>query len=104
MAAAGAAAARVRLLRLLKTGRAPTLAACAALLSYSPCRLAHWWAAYRVGRLAALSRERLRPGEASRLTAEARAGLEDEMRVGGSSPSGMRGATWPSTGGSRTPA
>ena len=75
-------AARVRMLRLLKAGAAPTLGACAPLVGYSPRQLARWWAAYRGGGLAALTRERTRPGKASRLTAEARAGLEAEMRAG----------------------
>lgn len=77
------AAARVRMLRLLRTGVAPTLGACAPLLGYSPRQLARWWAAYRAGGLAALTRERPRPGKASRLTPEALAGLEDGMRAGG---------------------
>lgn len=76
------AAARVRMLRLLKAGAAPTLAACAPLVGYSPRQLARWWAAYREGGLAALTRERPRPGKASRLTPEALAGLAEQMRAG----------------------
>ena len=75
-------AARVRALRLLKAGVAPTLAGCAALVGYSPRQLARWWAAYRAGGLAEVVRERPRPGRAPRLTAAALAGLEDEMRAG----------------------
>lgn len=76
------AAARVRMLRLLKDGTAPTLGACAPLVGYSPRQLARWWAAYRAGGLAGLTRERARPGKASRLTPAALAGLEGEMRAG----------------------
>lgn len=76
------AAARVRMLRLLKGGAAPTLGACAPLLGYSPRQLARWWAAYRGGGLAALLAEKPRPGKASRLTPEALAGLEGELRAG----------------------
>jgi tRNA(fMet)-specific endonuclease VapC len=76
------AAARVRMLRLLKTGAAPTLGACAPLLGDSPRQVARWWAAYRAGGLAALTRARPRPGKAARLTPAARAGLEGEMRAG----------------------
>ena len=76
------AAARVRALRLLKGGRAASLGGCAALVGYSPRQMARWWATYRAGGLAALTRERPRPGEASRLTAEALAGLEAAMRAG----------------------
>jgi transposase len=74
--------ARVRMLRLLKSGVAPTLAACAPLVGYSPRQVARWWAAYRAGGLAALTREPPRPGRAPRLTPEALAGLEGEMRAG----------------------
>jgi transposase len=77
-----AGAARVRMLRLLKGGAATTLGACAPLVGYSPRQLARWWAAYRAGGLGALTRERPRPGKASRLTAAALAGLEEQMRAG----------------------
>jgi transposase len=70
------------MLRLLKGGAAATLGACAPLVGYSPRQLARWWAAYRAGGLAALTRERPRPGKASRLTPAALAGLEERMRAG----------------------
>ena len=76
------AAARVRMLRLLKAGAATSLGACAPLVGYSPRQLARWWAAYRAGGLAGLTAERPRPGRASRLTPGALAGLEGEMRAG----------------------
>ena len=76
------AAARVRMLRLLKAGAAATLGACAPLVGYSPRQLARWWATYRDGGLGALTREPTRPGKASRLTPAALAALEGEMRAG----------------------
>lgn len=76
------AAARVRMLRLLKAGAAPTLGACAPLVGYSPRQLARWWKRYREGGLAGLLAEPPRPGRASRLTPAALAGLEGEMREG----------------------
>lgn len=75
-------AARLRMLRLLKTGAAPSLPTCAPLVGYSPRQLARWWATYRTGGLPALTRERPQPGRVSRLTPAALAGLEDEMRAG----------------------
>jgi transposase len=72
----------VRMLRLLKAGDARSLGACAALVGFSPRQVARWWAAYRAGGLAALLAEKPRPGRASRLTPEALAGLEGEMRAG----------------------
>jgi transposase len=76
------AAARVRMLRLLKAGAAATLGACAPLVGYSPRQLARWWATYRDGGLSALTREPARPGKPSRLTPAALTGLEGEMRGG----------------------
>jgi transposase len=76
------AAARVRMLRLLKSGAARTLGACAPLVGYSPRQVARWWQRYRARGLAGLLEERPRPGKASRLTPEALAGLAAEMRAG----------------------
>ena len=76
------AAPRVRALCLLKVGAAPSLRACAALVGFSPRQVSRWWAAYRAGGLAALTRERPRPGRAARLTPDALAGLEGVMRAG----------------------
>jgi transposase len=75
-------AARIRMLRLLRAGAAPTLGACAPLVGYSPRQLARWWAAYRGGGLGALTATKPRLGRASRLTPEALAGLEAEMAAG----------------------
>jgi transposase len=76
------AAARLRMLRLLKDGTAPTLGACAPLVGYSPRQVARWWRRYREGGLPGLLADKPRPGKASRLTAEALAGLEEQMRAG----------------------
>ena len=73
---------RVRALRLLKAGTAPSLGACAALVGYSPRQLARWWRRYREGGLAALLEDKPRLGKTPLLTAEALAGLEAEMRAG----------------------
>ena len=73
---------RARMLVLLKTGAAPTLASCAALLGYSPRCVARWWATYRQGGLAALLKQRPRRGRSPRLTADALAGLEVVMATG----------------------
>ena len=74
--------ARVRLLRLLKEERAPSLLAAAPLLGYSVRQVNRWWDAYRAGGLARLLEQRPRPGKRSRLTVEAWAGLEAEMVAG----------------------
>lgn len=73
---------RARMLVLLKTGAAPTLASCAALLGYSPRSVARWWATYGQGGLAALLKQRPRRGRSPRLTGDARAGLEAVMATG----------------------
>ena len=73
---------RARMLVRLKTGAAPTLASCAALLGFSPRGVARWWAIYRQDGLAALLRQRPRRGRSPRLTAPARAGLEGVMATG----------------------
>lgn len=73
---------RARMLVLLKTGAAPTLASCAALLGFSPRGVARWWATYRQGGLTALLAERPRRGRRPRLTGPARAGLEEMMATG----------------------
>ena len=73
---------RARMLILLKTGTAATLAACAALLGFSPRGVARWWATYQHTGLAGLLQERPHPGRPSRLRADALAGLEAVMATG----------------------
>lgn len=75
-------AVRVQALRLLKSGAARSLAACATLVGHSPRQLARWWATYRQEGLAGLLREARYPGKTSRLTPEALAGLETAMSAG----------------------
>lgn len=75
-------AARVQALRLLKSGLARSLAACATLVGHSPRQVARWWATYRAEGLDALVRERPRRGKVSRLTPAALADLETAMTVG----------------------
>lgn len=70
------------MLRLLKSGAVSSLAACAPLLGYSFTQLQRWWAAYRDGGLDALLQHRTPPGKRSRLTPEAWAGLQAEIRAG----------------------
>lgn len=75
-------AVRVQALRLLKSGVARSLEACAALVGHSPRQVARWWATYRRGGLAEVMRERPRRGKVSRLTPAALAALEAAMAVG----------------------
>jgi transposase len=75
-------AVRVQALRLLKSGVARTLAACASLVGHSPRQVARWWATYRREGLTALLRERPRRGKVSRLTPEALADLQAAMATG----------------------
>lgn len=75
-------AVRVQALRLLKSGAARSLAACATLVGHSPRQVARWWATYRQAGLDGLLREPTYPGKPSRLTPEALAGLETAMTAG----------------------
>ncbi len=75
-------AVRVQLLRLLKSGQVASLAACAPVVGYSGTQLQRWWAAYRGGGLAALLQRQRPPGKRSRLTPDAWAGLQAELRAG----------------------
>jgi transposase len=73
---------RVQALRLLKSGAARSLDACATLVGHSPRQVARWWAAYRRGGLGEVLRERPRVGKVSRLTPAALADLEQVMAAG----------------------
>jgi transposase len=75
-------AVRVQALRLLKSGVARSLAACARLVGRSPRQVARWWATYRAEGLEALLREPTYPGKTSRLTPEALTALEAAMTAG----------------------
>jgi len=75
-------AVRVQALRLLKSGVAGNLEACARLVGHSPRQVARWWALYRQEGLTALLREPTFPGKTSRLTPEAVTDLERVMAAG----------------------
>ena len=75
-------AVRVQALRLLKSGAARSLEACAQLVGHSPRQVARWWATYRREGLDGLLREPRWPGKPSRLTPEALADLEAVMAEG----------------------
>ena len=75
-------AVRVQALRLLKSGVARSLGACADLVGHSPRQVARWWALYRRAGLDALLREPVYPGKTPRLTPAARADLETAMAAG----------------------
>ena len=75
-------AVRVQALRLLKSGVARSLGACATLVGHSPRQVARWWALYRREGLEGLLREPTYPGKTPRLTPAALADLETAMRAG----------------------
>jgi transposase len=73
---------RVRLLRFLKEGRVAGVSQAATVLGYRVRTLQRWWQCYREGGLAALLAPPQRRGMTERLTPEAWAGLQAEMRAG----------------------
>jgi transposase len=75
-------AVRVQALRLLKSGAARSLDACARLVGHSPRQVARWWQLYRHEGLETLLREPTYPGRRPRLTALALADLERVMATG----------------------
>lgn len=75
-------AVRVQALRLLKSGAARSLGACATLVGHSPRQVARWWALYRQEGLAGLLREPTYPGKTPRLTPAALADLKTAMSAG----------------------
>jgi transposase len=75
-------AVRVQALRLLKSGAARSLDACATLVGHSPRQVARWWALYRREGLDGLLREPTFPGKTSRLNPAALADLEAVMAEG----------------------
>ncbi len=76
------AADRVRMLRLLKSATVKSLKDCAPMVGYSVIQLTRWWERYRVEGLAGLLKRHKPVGKASRMTAEAWAGLMQAMRAG----------------------
>lgn len=75
-------AVRVRALRLLKSGVARSLGACADLVGHSPRQVARWWHLYRQDGLDGLLRAPTYPGRTPRLTPEALADLKTVMATG----------------------
>ena len=76
------AADRVRMLRLLKSATVKSLKDCAPMVGYSVIQLTRWWERYRQAGLAELLKQHKPVGMASRMTAEAWAGLLAQMRAG----------------------
>jgi len=77
-----AAAPRVQMLRLLKSGEATNVPQVATLVGYSPRQLQRWWQTYRTAGLGALSRVYHPAGKPAQLTEEAWAGLQSELEAG----------------------
>jgi transposase len=77
-----AGADRAKLLRLLKSGAAPSLRRGAALLGYSERQAQRWWKRYAMGGLEALLAVTPHLGPAERITPAAWTGLAAEMRAG----------------------
>jgi transposase len=77
-----AAADRIKLLRLLKSGRERSLRRAAAVLGYSERHAQRWWRRYAAGGLAMLLAEAPREGRRERITPAAWAALDGEMRAG----------------------
>ena len=75
-------AARIRMLRLLKSGQVRSLQTCAPLIGYSRIQLTRWWKRYNDEGLEALTTYKPRLGKLSQLTAEAFSALKDQMRQG----------------------
>jgi transposase len=77
-----AAAARLQMLRLLKSGEAMTLPQVATLVGYSPRQVERWWQTYRTKGLVALERVYHPAGKPAQLSEEAWAGLTVELEAG----------------------
>jgi transposase len=73
---------RVRMLRLLKSATVKSLKDCAPLVGYSVTQLTRWWEGYRAEGLAGMIKQHKPAGLASKLSAEAWAGLMQAMRAG----------------------
>jgi len=75
-------AARIRMLRLLKSGQARSLQTCAPLVGYSRIQLTRWWKQYTDEGIEAVTIYRPRFGKRSQLTTEAFNDLKQKMREG----------------------
>jgi transposase len=78
----GPLADRLTMLRLLKSGAYRSRRALSDVLGYSERHLHRWFATYREGGLTALMAHERPSGRAERVTPEAWAALEEEMRAG----------------------
>ncbi len=78
----GAAAPRVQMLRLLKSGEATNVPQVATLVGYSPRQIHRWWQTYRTVGLVTLMRVYHPAGKPAQLTEEAWAGLQVELEAG----------------------
>src|SRR5260370_33960236 len=65
-----------------KSGTVKSLKDCAPMVGYSVSQLTRWWERYRAEGLAGVLKQQKPAGKASRLTAEAWAGLLQAMRAG----------------------
>lgn len=74
--------ARVKMLRLLKSGAFRSRRALAPLLGYCERQLQRWWDAYQATGLEGLLDYQPRGGSQERLTPQAREALEGEMKAG----------------------
>ncbi len=77
-----AAAPRVQMLRLLKSGEATNVPDVATLVGYSPRQIQRWWQTYRTAGLIALTRVYHPAGKPAQLTEQAWAGLQVELEAG----------------------
>jgi len=75
-------AARIRMLRLLKSGQARSLQSCAPLIGFSRIQLTRWWKLYKDEGLQAVTTYKPRLGKQSKLSAEAFNDLKEKMRQG----------------------
>src|SRR5271165_4369685 len=72
----------VRVLRLLKSGQARTIAEAARLVGYSVPQVTRWWERYRTGGLAAVLQAPVYSGRPPRITPEALERLKAAMEQG----------------------
>lgn len=73
---------RLKMLRLLKDGSYPSRRALAPVLGYSERQLKRWFDTYREGGLGALLKRGRPGGSSEKVTSEAWAALEEEMKAG----------------------
>jgi hypothetical protein len=94
-----AAAPRVQMLRLLKSGEATNVPQVAALVGYSPRHVQRWWQTYRTAGLAALTGVYHPAGKPARLTEEGWGACKSSWKRAGSVDRKRRSAISPRPGG-----